>query len=153
VRRDRDRQGTGLHVPRRPRADLCRHRRDGRCRIAGRCADALQPSAASPTTSPTTTATRWRSRARSCATCGEPAQAALDAQPSLPPRFDPREIYGLISRDPKIPTDTREILARFVDDSRFQEFKPLYGDTLLTGFARIHGHEMGILANQGVLFS
>lgn len=74
-------------------------------------------------------------------------------QPSKPPRHDPCEIYGLISRDVKIQADTREILARFVDDSRFQEFKPLYGDTLLTGFARIHGHQVGILANQGVLFS
>ena len=73
-------------------------------------------------------------------------------QPSLPPRYDPREIYGLVSRDPKVPSDTREILARLVDGSRFQEFKQLYGDTLLTGFARIHGHEIGILANQGVLF-
>lgn len=72
---------------------------------------------------------------------------------SLPPRYDPQEIYGIISRDPRIPTNTREILARFVDDSRFQEFKPLYGDTLLTGFARVHGYEVGILANQGVLFS
>lgn len=72
---------------------------------------------------------------------------------ALPPRYDPREIYGIVSRDPRIPTDTREILARFVDDSRFHEFKPSYGDTLLTGFARIHGHEIGILANQGVLFT
>ncbi len=71
---------------------------------------------------------------------------------SLPPRYDPREIYGIIGRDAKIQTDTREILARLVDDSRFQEFKRMYGDTLLTGFARIHGHEIGILANQGVLF-
>jgi 3-methylcrotonyl-CoA carboxylase beta subunit len=69
-----------------------------------------------------------------------------------PPRFDPAEIYGLISRDARIPTDTRAIVQRFVDDSRFQEFKPLYGDTLLTGFAHLHGHPVGILANQGVLF-
>ncbi len=47
----------------------------------------------------------------------------------------------------------REILARFVDDGRFQEFKPLYGETLLTGFAHLHGHPIGILANQGVLFT
>lgn len=72
--------------------------------------------------------------------------------PSRPPRFDSAEIYGIISRDPKFPTDTREILARLVDDSDFQEFKPNYGETLLTGFARIHGYEIGILANNGVLF-
>jgi 3-methylcrotonyl-CoA carboxylase beta subunit len=83
---------------------------------------------------------------------GEPPKPRWTKQPSLAPRFDPREMHGLISRDPKIPSDTRAILARFVDDSRFQEFKPLYGDTLLTGFARIHGHQIGILANQGVLF-
>ncbi|MBL8382500.1 MAG: methylcrotonoyl-CoA carboxylase, partial [Burkholderiales bacterium] len=71
----------------------------------------------------------------------------------LAPRFDPREIHGIVSRDPRVPTDTREIVARLVDDSRFQEFKPLYGDTLLTGFARMHGHEVAILANRGVLFS
>ena len=84
---------------------------------------------------------------------GEPAPPRRTRAAPLPPRHDPREIYGLVSRDPKIPTDTREILARFVDDSRFDEFKPLYGDTLLTGFARLHGHEIGIVANQGVLFS
>jgi len=84
---------------------------------------------------------------------GEPSAPRWTQAESLPPRHDPAEIYGIISRDPRIPTNTREILARFVDDSRFQEFKPLYGDTLLTGFARIHGHEVGILANQGVLFS
>lgn len=74
-------------------------------------------------------------------------------EPSLPPRFDPREIYGIIGREAKTQTDTREILARLVDDSRFQEFKATYGDSLLTGFARIHGYEIGIIANQGVLFA
>ena len=54
---------------------------------------------------------------------------------------------------PEVPTDTREVLARFVDDSRFQEFKPLYGDTPPTGSAHLHGHPVGILANQGVLFT
>jgi 3-methylcrotonyl-CoA carboxylase beta subunit len=83
---------------------------------------------------------------------GEQPAARWTRHPPRPPRYDPREIYGLIGRDSKIQTDTREILARFVDDSRFQEFKRLYGDTLLTGFARIHGYEIGILANQGVLF-
>ena len=83
---------------------------------------------------------------------GEQPAPRWKRHPSLPPRYDPREIHGLIGRDAKIQTDTREILARFVDDSRFQEFKQMYGDTLLTGFARIHGHEIGILANQGVLF-
>ena len=83
----------------------------------------------------------------------KPAAPRWQREAPLPPRHDPREIYGIVSRDPKIPTDTREILARFVDDGRFQEFKPLYGETLLTGFAHLHGHPIGILANQGVLFT
>ncbi|MGB0956685.1 MAG: acyl-CoA carboxylase subunit beta, partial [Panacagrimonas sp.] len=73
-------------------------------------------------------------------------------EPPRAPRFDAEEIYGIVSHDPKYPTDTREILARLIDDSEFQEFKPLYGETLITGFARIHGYEIDILANNGVLF-
>ena len=72
--------------------------------------------------------------------------------PPAPPRLDEREIYRHLSRDARHPSDNREVLMRLVDGSEFDEFKPLYGDTLLTGFARIHGHEIGILANQGVLF-
>jgi 3-methylcrotonyl-CoA carboxylase beta subunit len=67
-----------------------------------------------------------------------------------PQRWD---IYGLISADPRIPTNNREIVARLVDGSEFHEFKPLYGETLITGFARIMGFEVGILCNNGVLFS
>jgi 3-methylcrotonyl-CoA carboxylase beta subunit len=73
--------------------------------------------------------------------------------PPRPPRADPNDIYGLISADPRVPTDNRGIVARLVDDSEFHEFKPLYGDTLITGFARIMGFEIGILCNNGVLFS
>ena len=69
-----------------------------------------------------------------------------------PPAAPVEEIYGLLSRDPRVPTDNREVVARLVDDSAFHEFKPLYGDTLMTGWGRIHGHEVGILANTGVLF-
>lgn len=72
---------------------------------------------------------------------------------SRPPNHECAEIQGIISRNSKIPTDTREILARLLDGSQFDEFKPLFGDTLLTGFARIHGYKIGILANQGVLFT
>ncbi|MFX5785058.1 carboxyl transferase domain-containing protein, partial [Acinetobacter baumannii] len=71
----------------------------------------------------------------------------------LPPRADPAEIYGLISADPKVPTNNRDVIARIVDDSEFHEFKPLYGETLITGFGRIMGFEIGILCNNGVLFS
>jgi 3-methylcrotonyl-CoA carboxylase beta subunit/propionyl-CoA carboxylase len=69
------------------------------------------------------------------------------------PRYDPAEIYGIVSRDPRKPYDVREIIARIVDGSRFDEFKERYGSTLVTGFARLHGFLVGIVANNGVLFS
>ncbi len=70
-----------------------------------------------------------------------------------PPAYDPAELYGVVPRDPRKPYDAREVIARIVDGSHFHEFKPLYGTTLVTGFARIHGYEVAILANNGVLFS
>jgi len=69
------------------------------------------------------------------------------------PRYDPEEILGLASIDVRKPFDVREILARIVDGSRFHEFKPTYGTTLVTGYAHIHGYPVGILANNGILFS
>ena len=69
------------------------------------------------------------------------------------PRYDPREIYGIVNADTRQAYDVREILARLVDGSRFDEFKERYGNTLVTGFARIHGMLAGIVANNGVLFS
>src|SRR5438552_10547528 len=69
------------------------------------------------------------------------------------PLHDPKEIYGLIPRDIRRPYDVREVIARVVDGSRFQEFKERYATTLVTGFARIFGYKVGILANNGVLFS
>ena len=84
---------------------------------------------------------------------GPAPQPQVKPAKSQPPRYDPKEIYGIISRDSKIPSDSREIVMRLIDDSRLHEFKPDYGDTLITGFARIHGHQVGILANDGVLFS
>jgi 3-methylcrotonyl-CoA carboxylase beta subunit len=80
-------------------------------------------------------------------------QVDLDvAAPELP-AHDPEELYGLIPTDVRQPYDVREVIARVVDGSRFHEFKPLYGDTLVTGFARIHGYPVGIVANNGILFS
>jgi len=70
-----------------------------------------------------------------------------------PPHYDPQELYGVVSHDPKIPFDIREVIARLVDGSRMHEFKPRYGTTLVCGFARIHGFSVGILANNGILFS
>jgi 3-methylcrotonyl-CoA carboxylase beta subunit len=69
------------------------------------------------------------------------------------PAYDPRELYGIVSRDPRKLTDARELIARLVDGSRFHEFKALYGPTLVTGFAHLHGYPVAILANHGVLFS
>ena len=70
------------------------------------------------------------------------------------PRYDPDEILGIVSADVKVPFDPREILARTVDDSEFDEYKPLYGTSLVTGWAEIHGYPVGVLANhRGVLFS
>ncbi len=70
-----------------------------------------------------------------------------------PPRHDPEEILGIVSADPKVPFDPREVLARTVDGSEFDEYKPLYGSSLVTGWASVHGHPVGVLANhRGVLF-
>jgi 3-methylcrotonyl-CoA carboxylase beta subunit len=77
----------------------------------------------------------------------------LDLQTPEPPAHDPQEIYGLLPRDLRTPYDVRELIARLVDGSRFHEFKARYGNTLVTGFAHLHGIPVGILANQGVLFS
>jgi len=69
------------------------------------------------------------------------------------PRYDPSEIYGIVNADMRKPYDVREVIARIVDGSRFDEFKQRYGATLVTGFARLHGFLIGIIANNGVLFS
>ncbi len=68
------------------------------------------------------------------------------------PAYDPEEIYGIIPADPRKPYDVREVIARVVDGSRFDEFKPRYGTTLVTGFARLYGYPVGIVANNGILF-
>jgi len=74
--------------------------------------------------------------------------------PAIEPRYDPDEILGIVSADVKVPFDPREVLARVVDESDFDEYKPLYGTSLVTGWARVHGYPVGVLANhRGVLFS
>ncbi len=70
-----------------------------------------------------------------------------------PPKYEPRDIYGIIPADSRIGYDVREIVARLVDASEFHEFKSRYGTTLVCGFAHIEGHPIGILANNGILFS
>jgi 3-methylcrotonyl-CoA carboxylase beta subunit len=70
-----------------------------------------------------------------------------------PPAYDPRDLYAIIPRDIRTQYDVREVIARLVDRSHFHEFKALYGTTIVTGFARIEGFRVGIVANNGVLFS
>lgn len=72
---------------------------------------------------------------------------------SKKPFFDEQELMGIVPKDSRKPFDVREIIARIVDESKFHEFKARYGETLVCGFAKIHGHEVGILANNGILFS
>ena len=69
------------------------------------------------------------------------------------PLYDPAELYGVIPADTRRPYDVREVIARIVDGSRFDAFKARYGDTLVTGFAHINGYPVGIVANNGILFS
>ena len=82
------------------------------------------------------------------------ADAVGDAPVSvLPPRYAAEELYGIVPADPRKPYDVHEIIARIVDDSDFDEFKARFGSTLVTGFARIEGMPVGIIANNGILFS
>lgn len=77
----------------------------------------------------------------------------IDAQPAAEPRYPAEDLYGIVPTDTRFPYEVREVIARVVDDSKFQEFKPLYGKTLVCGFARIWGYPVGIVANNGILFS
>ena len=83
----------------------------------------------------------WRKRGP------EPAQKFLE------PMHDPEELLGIVSKDLRSPFDMREVIARIVDGSEFEDFKPLYGPTLVCGWATIHGYPVGILGNNGALFS
>ena len=74
-------------------------------------------------------------------------------RPVEEPVYDPEELLGIASPDVRVPFDQREVIARIVDGSRFSEFKPLYGSTLVCGWAHVHGFPVGILANNGILFS
>ena len=80
-------------------------------------------------------------------------QVPVALQEPKPPRYDAQSIYGVIPVDTRKPFDIREVIARIVDDSAFDEFKARYGTTLVTGFAHIWGHPVGIIANNGILFS
>jgi 3-methylcrotonyl-CoA carboxylase beta subunit len=76
----------------------------------------------------------------------------LDCKPIKEPQYNSREIYGIIPKDSRQPYDVREVIARVVDDSAINEFKALYGTTLVCGFAHLYGYPVGIVANNGILF-
>lgn len=86
-------------------------------------------------------------------TLGGRAPRPWPVRKSQEPVVDPAQLYGVVPTDSRTPYDVREVIARIVDGSRFAEFKALYGSTLVTGFAHIHGHPVGIVANNGILFS
>ncbi len=77
----------------------------------------------------------------------------VEWQSSEEPAYDPEEILGVVPGDLRTPYDIREVIARVVDGSRFDEFKPRFGETLVTGFAHVKGCPVGIVANNGVIFS
>ncbi len=82
-----------------------------------------------------------------------PAKHRLETKPPEPPAYDVEGLMGLIPEDNRTPYDVREVISRIVDGSKFHEFKRRYGNTLVCGFARIHGYPVGIVANNGILFS
>ncbi|MGH3979932.1 MAG: carboxyl transferase domain-containing protein [Pseudonocardiaceae bacterium] len=86
-------------------------------------------------------------------TLGPRAPRPWEVTPADDPVVDPAELYGAVPPDSRTPYDVREVIARLVDGSRFHEFKREYGATLVTGFARLHGHPVGVVANNGILFS
>ncbi len=77
----------------------------------------------------------------------------VELRAPVPPRYDPAELHGVVPADLRAPYDVREVIARIVDDSELDEFKRLYGTTLICGFAHVWGYPVGILANNGILFS
>ena len=80
-------------------------------------------------------------------------QPSLALLPPVEPRYAPEELYGVVPTDSRTPYDIREVIARLVDNSELDEFKHLYGTTVVTGFARIWGHPIGIIGNNGILFN
>ena len=90
---------------------------------------------------------------RIVATLNRRKAVSLQCREPKEPLYDPAEIHGVIPKDTRHPYDVREVIARIVDGSEFDEFKKLYGTTLVTGFAHLHGYPIGIVANNGVLFS
>jgi len=90
---------------------------------------------------------------RAVAQLNRPKAQPLELRPPRPPLYDTAELGGVVPSDPRKPYDVREVIARLVDGSEFDEFKALYGTTLVCGFAHLQGYPIGIVANNGVLFS
>jgi 3-methylcrotonyl-CoA carboxylase beta subunit len=87
------------------------------------------------------------------ANLNRPKQVGLETRSAREPLYGAEELYGVVNADIRKPYDVREVIARIVDGSEFDEFKALYGETLVTGFAHLHGYPVGIVANNGILFS
>src|SRR6201991_5175768 len=87
------------------------------------------------------------------ATFGPREPSQWEVRRPVEPKHSPAELYDVVPPDPRVPYDVHEVIVRLVDGSEFSEFKAKYGKTLVTAFARIHGHPVGIVANNGVLFS
>jgi 3-methylcrotonyl-CoA carboxylase beta subunit len=90
---------------------------------------------------------------RILATLNHDKRPDIPIRPVAEPRYDPAEIYGIVPPDVRTPYDVHEVIARIVDNSELDEFKRLYGTTLVCGFAHVFGYPVGILANNGILFS
>ncbi len=139
-------------LPRRPAAREDGDRRGVRRRDARRRARCTPRCRVSATTSPRTRWTPSASAARSSAHLNwRKAGPGPVARPPTTRCYDPEELLGIVSRDLRQPVDVREVIARVVDGSRFEEFKPRYGPTLVCGWASIHGYPVGILGNNGVI--
>ena len=151
-RRDGDRRGHGHDLHRRPAAREGGDGR-GRDRRGARRRDAAH--AALRRRRPLRRVGRARARARppDRAPPRRPAPPPWEVATPEPPAVDPADLYGIVPEHYRHELDPLEVIARIVDGSRFHEFKALYGDTLVCGFARIEGHPVGILANRGVLFA
>ena len=154
VGRDGHRPRPGHDLPRRPAAREGGDRRGGQRRGPRRRRRPRAPFRAWPTTSRPTTTTRCASCARSSATTapGAPTVAPPDGDGEDPDE-DPAGLLDVVPADLRTPYDVREVIRRIVDASRLHEFKARYGETLVCGFAHIHGRPVGILANNGILFS
>ena len=113
----------------------------------------IQGYPASPTTLPKTMRMRSRWARRAIGHLNRTRPETVTWQAAEGPAYDPDEIFGVVPADLRTPYDIREVIARVVDGSRFDEFKPRFGETLVTGFAHIEGCPVGIVANNGVLFS